>query len=169
MNIAINGFGRIGRAVLKNILHRPGIKIVALNDLTDTKSLAYLLEYDSVYGHYSEKISYTKNSLTIGKTKIPVFAEPNPEKLPWKKMKVDLVIESTGRFRTMETASAHLRAGAKKVAISAPAKTDDIKTIVLGVNEKTLLKTDKIISMASCTTNSLSVVTDIFIIFPIHK
>ncbi|MFH1412487.1 MAG: type I glyceraldehyde-3-phosphate dehydrogenase [bacterium] len=161
MNIAINGFGRIGRAVFKNLLDKPGIKIVAINDLTETKNLAYLLKYDSVYGIYDKSVSYTKNSLTVKGKKIPVIAEPEPAKLPWRKFKVDLVVESTGRFCKKEQAVAHLKAGAKKVAISAPAKSDDIKTIVPGVNEKSLTKSDKIFSMASCTTNCLSTVTDI--------
>jgi glyceraldehyde 3-phosphate dehydrogenase len=161
MNVAINGFGRIGRAVFKSLLNKPGIKIVAINDLTDTKTLAYLLQYDSVYGIFDKKVNSTKNSISVDNIKVPISAEPDPSKLPWAKYRVDVVVESTGRFRTSEQAESHLKAGAKKVLISAPAKSDDIKTIVLGVNEKELTRNHKIVSMASCTTNCLSPVTDI--------
>lgn len=161
MNVAINGFGRIGRAVLKGLLEQPGIKVVAINDLTETKTLAYLLAHDSVYGHFAQPVSCTKNSLIIGKQKIPITAQPDPSQLPWAQYKVDVVVESTGRFRDAAGAQAHLQAGARKVIISAPAKDKEIKTIVLGVNEKGLSQADKIISMASCTTNCLAPVTDL--------
>ncbi|MFH0951263.1 MAG: type I glyceraldehyde-3-phosphate dehydrogenase [bacterium] len=159
MNIAINGFGRIGRATFKALLTRPGLKVVAINDLTDTKTLAYLLKYDTAYGQFDRTVSFTKNALIIDGRKLPVIAEPDPTKLPWSAYKVDVVIESTGRFRDSVGVKAHLRAGAKKVIISAPGKGDDIPTIVLGVNEKDLHRDDKVISMASCTTNCLSPVT----------
>ena len=162
MRIAINGFGRIGRTVFKAILDK-NIKadLVAVNDLTDIKTLAHLLKYDSVYGRYAKKITTTKDSLVVDGKKIKVLAEKDPAQLPWKKMKVDLVLECTGLFRTRDKASGHLEAGAKKVVISAPAKSEDIKTIVLGVNENKIAKKDDIISMASCTTNCLAPVTDV--------
>ncbi len=162
MNIAINGFGRIGRATFKAILEKKSnIKIVAINDLTDTNMLANLLKYDSAYGIYNKSVSFSKDGLTVDGKKYKVFAEKDPSKLPWKELKVDVVIESTGFFRTTDTAGLHLQAGAKKVIISAPAKSDDIKNIVLGVNEEKIKKSDKIISMASCTTNCLSPVTEV--------
>ncbi|HMB65999.1 MAG TPA: glyceraldehyde 3-phosphate dehydrogenase NAD-binding domain-containing protein, partial [Patescibacteria group bacterium] len=145
MRIAINGFGRIGRTVFKAILDK-NIKadLVAVNDLTDIKTLAHLLKYDSVYGRYAKKITTTKDSLVVDGKKIKVLAEKDPAQLPWKKMKVDLVLECTGLFRTRDKASGHLEAGAKKVVISAPAKSEDIKTIVLGVNENKIAKKDDI-------------------------
>lgn len=157
INVAINGFGRIGRMVLKAGWEDKKINFVALNDLTDTKTLAYLLQYDSVHGRFPAKVSFTPDSLVVGKKKIRVFAEEDPLKLPWKNLKVDVVVESTGFFLTKEPASAHLKAGAQKVLLSAPAQDDKIKTFVLGVNEKKYNpKTDNILSMASCTTNCLA-------------
>ncbi len=162
MNIAINGFGRIGRAVFKIILEKkPKIKIVAINDLTDTKTLAQLLKYDSCYGKYDKKVSFTKDSLVVDGKKYKVFAQKDPSELPWEDLNVDVVLECTGRFRTKELASLHLKAGAKKVIISAPGKSEGIKTIVLGVNENKIKKSDKIISNASCTTNCLAPVTEV--------
>jgi len=161
MNIAINGFGRIGRAVFKSLLNKKGIKVVAINDLTDTKTLAQLLQYDSSYGVYEKKVSAEIGNLIVGNKKYLVLAEKEPARLPWIKLKVDIVLECTGRFLNAATAGAHLKAGAKKVIISAPAKDKNIKMIVLSVNEKDLTKNDKIISMASCTTNCLAPVTKI--------
>lgn len=161
MNIAINGFGRIGRAVFKALLEKPGVKVVAINDLTDTKTLAHLLTYDSVYGVSNDRISYTAKTLVINGHSFPVLAEKDPAALPWSTLKVDLVIESTGRFTDRDQAQAHITAGAKKVLLSAPGKGDDIQTYVIGVNENKIKKNDKIISMASCTTNCLAPVTDI--------
>lgn len=161
MNIAINGFGRIGRAVFKALLTKPGVKIVAINDLTDTKTLAHLLKYDSVYGVSNDRISYTTKSLIVNGRSLPVLAEKDPSALPWSTLKVDIVIESTGRFTDRDQAQAHITAGAKKVLLSAPGKGDDIQTYVIGVNENKIKKNDKIISMASCTTNCLAPVTDI--------
>lgn len=162
MRIAINGFGRIGRTVFKALMDKKiDADLVAINDLTEIKDLAHLLKYDSVYGKYDKKVTYTKDSLVVDGKKIKVLAEKDPAQLPWKKMKVDLVLECTGLFRTKEDAGGHLEAGAKKVVISAPAKSDDIKTIVLGVNEDKITKSDDIISMASCTTNCLAPVTDV--------
>ena len=152
MKLAINGLGRIGRSVLKVALEK-GVNVVAINDLTSPENLAYLLKYDSVYGNYDKKVEAGKDFIKIGDKKIPVFSETEPEKLPWKKLKVDVVVEATGFFT--EQAYKHLKAGAKKVLISAPSKKCDI-TIVLGVNEKKLSKRNRVISMASCTTNCLA-------------
>jgi len=162
MNIAINGFGRIGRSAFKAILDKnhPENKIVALNDLTDTKTLAHLLKYDSAYGPYEKKVSHTDKAVVVDGVEYPVFASKDPKTLPWKDLQVDLVIESTGRFTSIEQASAHLQAGAKKVVLTAPSKGDgEMKTIVLGVNEEELKKEDKVFSMASCTTNCLAPMT----------
>ncbi len=159
INIAINGFGRIGRAAFKVILERfPNLNIVAINDLTDPKTLAHLLQYDSSYGKYKRDIKATKDYLLVKNKRIPVFAFKDPALLPWKDLKVDVVLECTGVFRTKEGMRLHLKAGAKKVILSAPAK-DNTKTIVLGVNEKKVKKTDNLLSCASCTTNCLSPVT----------
>ena len=154
MKVAINGLGRIGRAVLKIGLER-GINFVAINDLTDAKTLSYLLKYDSVYGNYDKKISTGDGFLKINGKKIEMFSESDPENLPWKKLGVDIVIEATGFFTDRQGAEKHLKAGAKKVIISAPAENPDI-TIVLGVNHNKLKKEHKIISMGSCTTNCLA-------------
>jgi glyceraldehyde 3-phosphate dehydrogenase len=161
MNIAINGFGRIGRAAFKALLEKPGVRVVAINDLTDTKTLAHLLTYDSCYGIYNKKVTATKEAIIVAGKKYPVLAEKDPTLLPWKKLGVDIVIESTGHFTDPRQASVHLKAGAKKVILSAPAKGDGAKTFVLGVNEDKIKKTNNIISMASCTTNCLAPVTDI--------
>src|SRR3989338_8460290 len=118
INVAINGFGRIGRMVFRAGYNDKNINFVAVNDLTDTKTLAHLLKYDSVHGKFSEDVGYTNDSLMVGKKKIRVFAEKDPSKLPWKDLKIDVVVESTGFFLTQETASAHLKAGARKVILS---------------------------------------------------
>ncbi len=157
IKIAINGFGRIGRLVFKELYNNKNVQIVAINDLTDAKTLAHLLKYDSAHGIFKANISSdAMNNIIIGTKKIPVYAEKDPTLLPWKKLKVDLVVESTGRFVDKENASKHLKAGAKKVIISAPANGDGIPTIVYNVNHKIIKKTDKIISGASCTTNCLA-------------
>lgn len=155
MKVAINGFGRIGRLAFKQIITRTDIEVVAINDLTDIKTLAHLLKYDSVHGKFDAEISITDNTLVVNNNKIKITAERNPENLPWKELNVDIVIESTGIFRTQESASKHITAGAKKVVISAPAK-GDVKTIVLGVNDSELNSSDIIVSNASCTTNCLA-------------
>ncbi|MFH0892710.1 MAG: type I glyceraldehyde-3-phosphate dehydrogenase [Candidatus Falkowbacteria bacterium] len=161
MNIAINGFGRIGRAVFKAVLSKKSAhKIVGINDLTDTATLAHLLAYDSVYGRFAGKVGYKKDALIVNNRKYPVFAAKDPGELPWREMEVDVVIESTGFFRDKDGAGLHLKAGAKKVIISAPAK-GNIKTIVMGVNEDKIKKTDRILSNASCTTNCLAPATDV--------
>ncbi len=154
--IAINGFGRIGRNTLKAGLKKAGFNVVAINDLTDTQTLAHLLEYDTAYGRYAEKVSFTKTSLKIANNIIPVFSEKDPTKLPWKKLKVDVVLECTGIFRDLEKASQHLTAGAKSVIISAPAKGDGVPTHVIGINEKNIKKNARVINNASCTTNCIA-------------
>lgn len=160
MNIAINGFGRIGRAILKIALEKK-LKVVAINDVHGPEDAAYLLKYDTVYGRYPRNISVKDGSLKIsggsfgGGTTIKVLNEMDPSKLPWKDLKVDVVIESTGIFRDKEKAALHLQAGAKKVLITAPAENPDI-TIVPGVNHEQLKKEHQIISVASCTTNCLA-------------
>jgi glyceraldehyde 3-phosphate dehydrogenase len=153
--VAINGFGRIGRSAFKAAYDQKAkIKIVALNDLTDPATLAYLLRHDSVYGNWKgHEVSSTKDSLVVDGEKIPVFAQKDPALLPWSKLGIDVVIESTGFFTDKEGASKHLTAGAKSVVISAPTKSSDINTYVIGANEKKLRKGEKIISNASCTTN----------------
>ena len=161
IKIAINGFGRIGRLVFKELITNKNVKIVAINDLTDAKTLAHLLKYDSAHGIFKADITSDASNLIINKKKIPIYAEKDPALLPWKKLGVDLVIESTGRFVDKEGARKHLTAGAKKVVISAPAKGEGIPTIVYNVNHKTLKKSDKIISGASCTTNGLAPVVKV--------
>jgi glyceraldehyde 3-phosphate dehydrogenase len=154
VKIAINGLGRIGRAVLKIALDKK-LEVVALNDLASIESLVYLIKYDSVYGNYPGKVEGGKDFIKIDNKKIKVFSERDPEKLPWGELGVDVLVEATGIFTDREGASKHIKAGAKKVIISAPGKNPDI-TIVLGVNENQLKKEHKIISMASCTTNCLA-------------
>lgn len=151
MRIAINGLGRIGRAVLKRALDK-GVNVVAVNYSHGIESLVYFLKHDSSYNNYDKKIIAGKNFVKVGRQKIYVVNERDPAFLPWKKLGVDIVIEATGKFKDKEGANKHLIAGAKKVLISAPGKNSDAY-IVLGVNENTLKKSDRIISMASCTTN----------------
>jgi len=158
INLAINGFGRIGRASFRKIIQsHPGIRIVAVNDLADTETLAHLLRYDSVYGRYPIEVSIKDNCFLVKDQKIEVLSQPDPEKLPWEKLEVDVVLECTGRFKERAQAEKHLKAGAKKVIISAPCKGDDIPSFVLGVNEKIFdPKKDHISDMGSCTTNCLA-------------
>lgn len=159
--VAINGFGRIGRNAFKVAFDRSDIEIVALNDLTDTKTLAHLLKYDTNYGAYEHQVSAGEDSIKVKDQQIKVLAEKDPVKLPWKDLGVDVVIESTGRFVDPAKARAHITAGAKKVVLSAPAKGDGADTIVLGVNEDKLEQTGDIISNASCTTNCITPVASI--------
>lgn len=156
--IAINGFGRIGRNAFRIAFDRSDLEIVAVNDLTDTKTLAYLLKHDSNYGMYDHKVSSDDKHLVVNGQKITVCAEKDPALLPWKELGVDVVIESTGRFTDKEGASGHLKAGAKRVVISGPTKSDGVDTIVLGANDDKLESATDIISNASCTTNSLGAV-----------
>lgn len=158
--IAINGFGRIGRLTFRLLLKDSSFDVVAFNDLTNAKTLAHLLKYDTVHGRFDGTVEVKGNDLVVNGKTIKVFAERNPEDLPWKKLGIDLVIESTGFFVTNESASAHIKAGAKKVVISAPAK-GDLKTVVYNVNHEILNKNDKIISAASCTTNCLAPIANV--------
>ena len=154
--LAINGFGRIGRVTFRNIIKQNSSnKVVAINDLASTETLAHLLKYDSVHGRFDGDISTTGNEIIVNGIHIPVYAERDPSNLPWTKHQVDIVLESTGLFRTEESAGKHLTAGAKKVIITAPAK-GNIKSVVLGVNDSIINGTEKIISNASCTTNSVA-------------
>jgi glyceraldehyde 3-phosphate dehydrogenase len=159
--VGINGFGRIGRNAFRVAFDRSDVEIVGINDLTDTKTLAYLLKHDTSYGTYQHEVKFDEHNIIVNGKSIPVSAEKDPNLLPWGKLEVDVVIESTGRFTKGEDAMAHIKAGAKKVVISAPAKGDDVKTVVLGVNEDDLDKAGEIISNASCTTNSVAAVMDI--------
>ena len=156
IKVAINGFGRIGRNALKILLERHDAQVVAINDITDAETLAHLLKYDSSYGTYDKKVSAKENSIVVNTREIPVYAEKDPAKLPWEKLGVDVVIESTGLFTNPDDAKAHIRAGAKRVVISAPAKGEGAKTVVLGVNEEVVESGDTIISNASCTTNCIA-------------
>lgn len=154
--IAINGFGRIGRNAFKLAFERSDIEIAAINDLTDTKTLAYLLKHDSTYGNYHREVSFNENSIIVDGKEIRVFAEKDPVNLPWSQLGIDVVLEATGLFTDPAKARAHINAGAKKVVISAPAKGEGAKFIVLGVNEHELTREDEIISNASCTTNCIA-------------
>lgn len=156
--IAINGFGRIGRSAFKIAWERSDLEIVAINDLTDTKTLAYLLKHDSNYGDYARQVTYDDNSLIIDGTAVKVLAEKDPTALPWGDLGVDVVIESTGFFTDKDGAGKHLTAGAKRVVISGPTKSDGIDTIVLGTNDSQVAHATPIVSNASCTTNSLGAV-----------
>jgi glyceraldehyde 3-phosphate dehydrogenase len=152
IRVAINGFGRIGRISFRAILQKSNIEVVAINDLTDVKTLAHLLKYDSVHGSLGTVENVHENVIEAGGHSMQVFAERDPANLPWKSLNIDVVIESTGFFLDKESAGKHLQAGAKKVIISAPAK-GDVETIVLGVNDEVLKNNSGIISNASCTTN----------------
>ncbi|MEO6077454.1 MAG: type I glyceraldehyde-3-phosphate dehydrogenase [Candidatus Andersenbacteria bacterium] len=152
IRIAINGFGRIGRAACKIALAHENAEIVAINDLGDIENLAYLLRYDTVYGRYGAEVSVDGRFLVVGDKKIQVLQEKDPEMLPWKDMDIDVVIESTGFFTEKEGAQKHITAGAKHVVISAPTKSKDIATVVMGVNDDKL-QGEEIVSNASCTTN----------------
>lgn len=153
--IAINGFGRIGRMCFRSLIHKNSVEIVAINDLTDTKTLAHLLKYDSIHGRFNLSVEAKEGALVVNGKEIKVYAEKDPAALPWGSLNVDVVIESTGIFTSKDSAAKHITAGAKKVVISAPA-TGGVKTIVLGVNEEELTSEDTIISNASCTTNCLA-------------
>ncbi len=157
LRVAINGFGRIGRTILKVGIDQRHLKFVAINDLAPPENLAYLFKHDTVYGNYPKNVEIKENNLVVGKNKIKLIAEKDPRRLPWKDLKIDLVIEATGLFRTRPQAEMHLQAGAKKVIISAPTKGSfEVRTIVPGVNHKDAKKTDNILSNASCTTNCLA-------------
>ena len=161
IKVAINGFGRIGRLVFRIMEEDPAFEVVAINDLTDSEQLAYLLKYDTNHRNYkTDKISFDENNITINNRKIKIFKETDPSNLPWKKLGIDEVFECTGHFTDLEGAMKHINAGAKKVIISAPGK-GKMKTIVYNVNHKTLDGTEKVISSASCTTNCLAPVAKV--------
>ena len=161
IQVAINGFGRIGRAFLRSSHQEKGIKIVAVNDLTSPENLAYLLKYDTVYGRAPFSVEAKGNTLIIDGAEVPVLSERDPAKLPWKDMNVDVVIESTGFFTSGEKAQAHITAGAKHVVISAPAKGEGVDTILIGANEEKFASAGQITSNASCTTNACSPIVGI--------
>lgn len=161
LRVAINGFGRIGRNAFKAGFGRPDIEFVAINDLTDTKTLAHLLKYDTVYGRYSRQVSSDENHIIIDGKAIPAFAEKDPSKLPWSKLDVDVVLECTGVFLTEEKAKLHVDGGAKRVIISAPNKGGNVNTYVLGVNDSKYTSGEVVIDNASCTTNCIAPVAAI--------
>ncbi|MEH1007103.1 type I glyceraldehyde-3-phosphate dehydrogenase [Winogradskyella sp. ECml5-4] len=154
ITIAINGFGRIGRRVFRLALEHPEIQIVAINDLADSKTLSHLLKYDSIHGVLKDTISFDEHHIIVNNISIPLYRESHPKTLDWSKVQPDFVIESTGKFKTKTELEHHLQNGAKRVILSVPALEDDIKTIVLGVNDNTLTGSETIISNASCTTNN---------------
>ena len=154
LRVAINGFGRIGRVFLRSVLNHPKIEVVAINDLSTSKIMSHLFKYDSIHRIFQGDVEHKKDSIIINGYSINYTSISNPEDLPWKDLKVDLVIECTGCFKTKVLASKHIMAGAKKVIISAPPLDNDVKTIVMGVNDELIDGTEKIISNASCTTNS---------------
>lgn len=161
MRIAINGFGRIGRIFLRNILEKPGIQVVAINDLADTATLAHLFKYDSVHRGFKGSLSSDSNNLYINGNTIKVFTEADPVKLPWKALNIDLVIEATGKFASKAGAELHLLAGAKQVIISAPTSDKSVPTVVLGVNDVQVDLSSPILSNASCTTNNVAALVKI--------
>lgn len=161
--IAINGFGRIGRISFRNMQKKQGLEVVAINDLTDAATLAHLLKYDSVHGKFNGEVTSDGEYLVVNGKRIRVYAERDPENLPWKELGIDIVIESTGLFKTKELMGKHIKAGAKKVILTVPAaKADDVDaTVVLGVNDKVLTKDITCVSNASCTTNCLAPVAKV--------
>mgnify|MGYP000244398978 FL=1 len=162
VNVAISGFGRIGRLILRSIIEsgRKDVNVVAINDLAPIETNAFLLSNDTVHGPLKQKIGVSKNKIIIGKKSINVYSERDPSKLPWKKLKIDIALECTGLFTSKDKAGMHIKAGAKKVLVSAPCSDAD-KTIVYGVNEDVLGKNDLVVSNASCTTNCLAPVAKV--------
>ncbi|MXV52764.1 type I glyceraldehyde-3-phosphate dehydrogenase [Pedobacter sp. HMF7647] len=156
MRVAINGFGRIGRNALRALLEKKGVDVIAVNDLSDTRTLAHLFKYDSVHGIFNGEVFSDDQSLFVNGKAIRVFAEKDPAKLPWLQLDIDIVIESTGKFLSRDLASKHLAAGAHQVIISAPPTDKSIPTVVLGVNDKDIDLTESILSNASCTTNNVA-------------
>ncbi|MDR1726258.1 MAG: type I glyceraldehyde-3-phosphate dehydrogenase [Bacteroidales bacterium] len=158
VKIAINGFGRIGRVTFRNIQRKTNVEVVAINDLTDAKTLAYLLKYDSVHGCFDGEVEADGDYLIVNGKRIRIYAERDPENLPWKELGIDIVVESTGIFKNREKMSKHIKAGAKKVILTVPAdKAEDVDaTVVIGVNHKVLTKETTYVSNASCTTNCLA-------------
>ena len=160
IRVAINGFGRIGRCALRQMSEMDNVKVVAINDLSDPLTLAYLYKYDSVHRTSSQKVGYEDDKILVKDEEIRIFKESDPSNLPWKELDIDVVLECTGVFTSSEKSQAHINAGAKKVIISAPSK-DETKTVVFGVNEDILTNEDEIISAASCTTNCLGPVLNL--------
>ncbi|HTL60138.1 MAG TPA: glyceraldehyde 3-phosphate dehydrogenase NAD-binding domain-containing protein [Nitrospira sp.] len=160
MRVAINGLGRIGRAVFKLLVATPELELAAVNDVIPPDNLAYLLNHDTVYGRYPNRVTSQTNSLVVADQSYPVYAEPDPSRLPWRRLNVDLVFECTGRFDRRDELSKHLEAGAKRVMLSAPAKDDDVPTVVFGVNVYDE-KAGPILSCASCTTNCVAPIVEI--------
>ena len=156
MRVAINGFGRIGRICLRTMLQKKNIKVVAINDLGNLKTLAHLFKYDSVHGRFKGHVEIAENQLIVNGEAIQVLSEANPAQLPWEALNIEVVIESTGRFLSVEKASLHLSAGAKQVILSAPSPDKEIPSVVLGVNDDRIDLQSKIISNASCTTNNVA-------------
>jgi len=156
VNVGINGFGRIGRLVFRRLMKQGGFNVVGINDITDAKTLAYLLKYDSVHGRYNGSVSAEANAIVVDGKKFEITAEKDPAKLPWKELGADIVIEGTGIFTSREQLSLHLKAGAKKVLLTAPAKDEIDATIVIGVNDHILTGKEQFLSNASCTTNCLA-------------
>ncbi len=152
--IAINGFGRIGRNLFRLLNKHTDIKVVAINDLSDARTLSHLLKYDSIHGVFSEEVTYDENHIIVNNLPVAFSAHANPENCPWKKLNIDIVVDATGKFKTYNSAKKHLTAGAKKLIISAPPIDNSIKTVVLGVNDEIIEKSDLILSNASCTTNN---------------
>lgn len=161
MRIAINGFGRIGRIFLRSILDKNGISVVAINDLSDTQTLAHLFKYDSVHRGFKGVVDFDENNLYVNNQTIKILSEREPENLPWKALEIDLVIESTGKFTSKEGASGHLKAGARQVIISAPSTDKGVPTVVLGVNDPVTDLRAPILSNASCTTNNVAAMVKI--------
>ena len=163
INVAINGFGRIGRNTLRNIVKRnEQINVVAINDLADSKMLAHLFKYDSVHGPFDGDVYANNGYIVIGDRKIKVLSEKRPDKLPWKELGIDVVIESTGFFTSKEKAGLHIKSGAKQVVISAPSADKEIPTIVLGVNDSGFDINSPVLSNASCTTNNVAPLVKVF-------
>jgi glyceraldehyde 3-phosphate dehydrogenase len=158
IRLAINGFGRIGRITFRSLIKNNNVEVIAINDITDAKTLAHLLKYDSVQGRFPGNVEVDNSYMTVNGKQIKILSRKNPEKLPWKELDIDIVIESTGKFITEKKAGKHIEAGAKRVIISAPAKGEskDVKYLVLGINDHILNKDDLIISNSSCTTNCVA-------------
>lgn len=155
IRLAINGFGRIGRMAARVVQQHEGIELVAINDLADVNTLGHLFKYDSVHGRFNGTVESTADGLIINGSEVKLYSQKSPKDLPWKELAIDVVIESTGFFRKREEASQHIEAGARKVIISAPASSDDVATVVLGINDE-IIQDQTILSNASCTTNSLA-------------
>ena len=154
IRVAINGFGRIGRNLLRVLLEKENVRVVAINDLSDIETCVHLFKYDSVHGKFKGDVRVDGNSILVNGNSIAFFSERSPEKLPWRKLDVDYLVEATGAFKSYEKATQHITSGAKKVIVSAPPEGDRIKTVCFGINESILTSEDLIVSNASCTTNS---------------